>query len=70
MGEIVDDASAALVRAGRTEAAEYLRITGSVISQVLYGGDSVAISDVKRITCDVSTVIAAVNSLSKVARGR
>ena len=70
MGEIVDDASAALVRAGQTEAAEYLRITGSVISQVLYGGDSVAISDVKRITCDVSTVIAAVNSLSKVARGR
>jgi hypothetical protein len=70
MGEIAVDASAALERAGRGDAAILLASTGRFISQVLYGGEQVTGSDVKRITEDVSNVIAAVNSLSKVARGR
>jgi len=70
MGEIAVDARAALERAGRGDAAILLASTGRFISQVLYGGEQVTGSDVKRITEDVSNVIAAVNSLSKVARGR
>jgi hypothetical protein len=41
-----------------------------VVGQVIYGGYPVSASDVKRITADVSAIIADVKSLTKVARSR
>ena len=41
-----------------------------IISRVIYGLYPVSASDVKRITADVSAIIADVNSLTKVARSR
>ena len=68
--EVVEDASVALERAGRGETATSLRNTGMIISRVIYGLYPVSASDVKRITADVSAIIADVNSLTKVARSR
>ena len=68
--EIVEDACAVLERSGRSDTATLLSNTGRSISHVLYGGYPVDISDVKRITADVSNIIQVVNSVSKVARGR
>jgi hypothetical protein len=70
LDEIVEDTCSVLERSGRRDAAMLLRTTGRSISQVLYGGYPVDIADVKRITGDVTNIIQAVNSLSKVARGR
>ena len=70
MSEIVADAGDALVNAGNTDAAGRLQLIGTAISQVLYGRYPVSAEDVRRLTEDVSGLITAVNSLSKVARRR
>jgi hypothetical protein len=70
LDEIIVDACAVLERSGRGDTAIQLRNTGRSISHVLYGGYPIEISDVKRITGDVSNIIQVVNSVSKVARGR
>jgi hypothetical protein len=70
MSEIVADAADALVNAGNADAAGRLQLVGTAISQVLYGRYPVSAEDVKRFTNDVSGLIIAVNSLSKVARRR
>lgn len=70
MSEIVTDAADALVNAGNADAAGRLQLVGTAISQVLYGRYPVSAEDVKRFTNDVSGLITAVNSLSKVARRR
>ena len=70
MSEIVADAADALVNAGNADAAGRLHIIGTAISQVLYGTYPVSAQDVRRLTDDVSGLITAVNSLTKVARRR
>ncbi len=70
LDEIVAETTDALQVSGNSDAADRLNAIRKAISLAIYGGGTVTHEDVKRLTADVSYVIPAVNSLSKVARRR
>ena len=70
LDEIVAETTDALQVSGNSDAADRLNAIRKAISLAIYGGGTVTSEDVKRVTADLSYVIPAVNSLSKVARRR